>query len=191
MGISPTTAKNQFIEAMVKDGASLVACNMWFAVVAQAATSHDHLGYVYRLADLAQHIDCHPVNIITTCLTMGKYTKVDDEMMKCVWQMVSDDTDSQQETDEFWHDADGEIEIISKKNGDDDDSSSSASYEEEPACCHDVVGDCEECIDEELPVQKVSGVKRMNAMTRFSGLKRKLVPRCIDDEACEVENPKA
>jgi len=181
MGISPIHSKNQFIEAMIKDGASLQACTMWSSLMSTAATSRDHLDYVWRLCDLARHIDCHPVNIITTCLTMGKFTKVDDEMMKCVWQMVSDDTESQRDTDEFWKDADGEVEILSKKSGLECDESltSSGSYEEEPACCHDVVGDCEECIAEELPVQK------------FSGVKRRLVPRCVDDEACEVENPKA
>jgi len=181
MGISPTTAKNQFIEAMIKDGATLKACNMWFALMTSAATNEDQLEYVWRLTDLGKHIEAHPVSIITTCLSQGKFTKVDDEMMKCVWQLVSDDTDSQRETDEFWQDADGEVEIISKKSGLEcrESLSSSGSYEEEPACCHDVVGDCEECIAEELPVQK------------FSGVKRKLVPRCVDDEAYEVENPKA
>jgi len=146
MGISPTTAKNQFIEAMIKDGATLSACTMWFSLMASAATSSDHLDYVWRLSDLAKHIDCHPVNIITTCLTMGKFTKVDDAMMKCVHQMVSDDTESQRDTDDFWKDADGEVEIISKKSGLDADEtlSSSGSYEEE-ACEHDIVGDCEEC----------------------------------------------
>jgi len=178
MGISPTTAKNQFIEAMIKDGATLQACTMWFNLVTQAATSRDHLDYLWRLADLGKHIDAHPVNIITTCLTMGKFTKVNDEMMKCVWQLVSDDNDSQQETDEFWKDADGEVEIISKKDGDDD---SSGSYEEEPACVHDVVGDCEECVDEELVSKKYHSHK-----PGFAGVKRKLVPRCVDDEAEEI-----
>lgn len=183
MGISPTTAKNQFIEAMVKDGASLQACNMWFGLMTSAATSRDHLEYVWRLSDIAKHIDAHPVNIITTCLTMGKYTKVDDALMKCVWQMVSDDTDSQQETDEFWKDADGEIEIIDVKHGDED--SDSGSYEttsQEAFCKHGIVSDdvdCVECENDKRPALKKSS---------FSRLKRRFV---LDDEACEVENPRA
>lgn len=177
MGISPTTLKNQFIESMIKGGATLQACTMWFALMTSAATNEDQLEYVWRLTDLGKHIEAHPVNIITTCLSQGKFTKVDDEMMKCVWQLVSDDTDSQQETDEFWKDADGEIEIISKKDGDDD----SGSYEEEPACVHDVVGDCEECVHEGLVSTKYHSHK-----PAFAGVKRKLVPRCVDDEAEEI-----
>jgi len=173
MGISPTTAKNQFIEAMIKDGASLKACNMWFTLMTQSVTSIDHLDYVWRLVDLSKHLDCHPVNIITTCLSMGNYTKVDDEMMKCVWQMVSDDMGSQQETDEFWKDADGEIEIISKKDGDDE---SSGSYEEEPACEHDIVGDCEECVEREVVSKKYHSHKPAR------GVKR-LIRHVVDDEA--------
>jgi len=190
MGISPTTPKNQFIEAMIKQGASLQACTMWFALMTSAATNEDQLEYVWRLTDLGKHIEAHPVNIITTCLSQGKFTKVDDEMMKCVWQLVSDDTDSQQETDEFWKDADGEVEIISKKDGD-DESSGSYEEEEEVFCKHgisiserDDFG-CHECGEEQN--------KRLDAFKTksFAGVKRKLVPRCIDDEACEVENPKA
>jgi len=196
MGISPATAKNQFIEAMVKDGASLVSCNMWFALLTSAATSRDHLEYVWRLTDLAKHIDCHPVNIITTCLTMGKYTKVDDEMMKCVWQMVSDDTDSQRDTDEFWKDADGEVEIISTKSGvkftaeESLSSSSSHSYEEEECCCeHAVVGYCAECHSEEASADNAEPFwmdhveVEPSAGERARGVKRKLVPRVVETEA--------
>jgi len=177
MGISPATAKNQFIEAMVKDGASLQACNMWFGLMTSAATSADQLEYVWRLCDLGKHIDSHPVHIITTCLSMGKFTKVDDALMKCVWQMVSDDTDSQQETDEFWKDADGEIEITGVKHGgDDDDDDDSGSYEttSQEACRHDIVGECHECMHSERPALVKSS---------FSRLKRRLV---LDDEAEEV-----
>jgi len=192
MGISPTTLKNQFIESMIKGGATLQACTMWFALMTSAATNEDQLEYVWRLTDLGKHIEAHPVNIITTCLSQGKFTKVDDEMMKCVFNMVSDDTDSQCDKDDFWKDADGEVEIISKKRGlecDDDDSSDSASYEEEEACEHDVVGECVECSPPESPKfypqtsVKVSGLARSNALVER---KRKLVPRCVDDEADEI-----
>jgi len=146
MGISPTTLKNQFIESMIKQGASLQACTMWFALMTSAATNEDQLEYVWRLTDLGKHIEAHPVNIITTCLSQGKFTKVDDEMMKCVFNMVSDDTDSQCDKDDFWKDADGEIEIVGKKSlRCDEELSDSASYEEEEACDHDIVGYCEEC----------------------------------------------
>jgi len=186
MGISPATLKNQFIESMVKEGASLQACNMWFGLCTSAATSHDHLAYLFRLTDVASHIECHPVNIITTCLTMGKYTKVDDEMMKCVHQMVSDDTDSQCDKDDFWKDADGDIEIISKKSGRKSNSSSSShSYEEEECCCeHAVVGYCVECHGEEdsndaaaPPFWMDHAEVAPSAIEQARGVKRKLVPR--------------
>jgi len=153
--MTSTTAKNLFIEKMVKEGASLRACNMWFTLMVAATTCEDRLEYVWRLTDLAKHIECHPVNIITTCLTMGKFVNVDDEMMKCVHQMVSDDTESQRDTDEFWKDADGEVEIISKKSGLEcteelSASSESHSYEEEECCCeHGIVGYCEECHEDD------------------------------------------
>jgi len=152
MGISPTTAKNQFIESMIKQGASLQACTMWFALMTSAATNEDQLEYVWRLTDLGKHIEAHPVNIITTCLSQGKFTKVDDEMMKCVFNMISDDTESQSDKDDFWKDADGEVEIISKKSlKADEELSDSGSYEQEEACEHDVVGKCVECSPPESP----------------------------------------
>jgi len=176
MGISPTTLKNQFIESMIKQGATLQACTMWFALMTSAATNEDQLEYVWRLTDLGKHIEAHPVNIITTCLSQGKFTKVDDEMMKCVFNMVSDDTDSQCDKDDFWKDADGEVEIISKKS-----LSDSGSYEEEEACEHDVVGDCEECGAEQM-----ARFDKLKGRSGFAGVKRKLVPRVIDDEAEEI-----
>jgi len=193
MGISPTTAKNQFIEAMIKNGATLPACTMWFGLMTSAATSEDHLDYVWRLTDLAKHIECHPVNIITTCLSQGKFTKVDDEMMKCVFNMIADDTESQCDKDDFWKDADGEVEIISSKRGFecDEELSDSASYEEEEACEHDVVGECEECLAPPDSPKFMPGVTRVHAhgLARSNALvdrKRKLVPRCVDDEAEEI-----
>jgi len=181
MGISPTTAKNQFIEAMVKDGASLQACTMWFALMTSAATNEDQLEYVWRLTDLGKHIEAHPVNIITTCLSQGKFTKVDDEMMKCVFNMVSDDTDSQCDKDDFWKDADGEIEITDVKYGDDDDDSGSYKTTSQEACKQDIVGDCEECGAEQM-----ARFDKLKGRSGFAGVKRKLVPRVIDDEAEEV-----
>jgi len=195
MGISPTTAKNQFIEAMIKNGATLPACTMWFTLMASASTSEDHLEYVWRLTDLAKHIECHPVNIITTCLSQGKFTKVDEEMMKCVWQMVSDDTESQRDTDEFWKDAEGEVEIVSKKTGLEcteelSASSDSHSYEEEQECCceHGIVGYCAECHSEDEPRETSSDqppfwmdhVEVAPSKAEASrGVKRKLVPRAL------------
>lgn len=147
MGISPTQLKNKFIESMIKAGATLPACTMWFALMTSAATNEDQLEYVWRLTDLGKHIEAHPVQIITTCLSQGKFTKVDDAMMKCVFNMVSDDTDSQCDKDDFWKDADGEIEIVGKKSlRSTSVLSDSGSYEEEEdACEHEVVGDCAEC----------------------------------------------
>jgi len=185
MGISPQT-KNQFTEEMVKNGATIQSCTMWYALLTTAATSLDELSYVHKLLDLADHIECHPINIIHTALTLGKFTKVDDAMMKCVHQMVSDDTQSQCDKDDFWKDADGEVEIISKKSGRQSDSSSSShSYEEEECCCeHAIVGYCAECHGEdesadtaEPPFWMDHAEVAPSAIEKARGVKRKLVPR--------------
>jgi len=170
MGISPKN-KQQFVEEMVKAGASIAACNMWSSLMTTAAINEDDLNYVYVLCDLAKHLECHPVNVIHTALSLGKFTKVNDDMMKAIHQMVSDDTDSQCDKDEFWKDAGEPIDHA--------DSSESHSYEEEDCACeHAIIGYCVEChgaeddddVDDKIPFWKEAEAKEAN-----SGKRKRLV----------------
>lgn len=164
MGISPAQLRVAFQDEMIRSGASSIDVSMWHTLMTEAAVNKgDSLGYLHKLLDLALHTECHPVNLIHTARGMGDHKKIDDDFMKTLHHMVSDEDDDQRETDEFWKDADGVIHLED---------------------CDDDSGSYETTSQEESPEPVRKSVE--NPRAGLAGVKRRLVPRIVDDEAEEI-----